>query len=144
MMKTTMPAMKMPMLAITIPKITATSHSRNGSRIRISIAPSPRTAKTAAAVLETLRSVSHRCSPAVILPRWAATGFLPIGIDETVGLQAPHQRINCAFPHIDPLREPAGDVVGVAIAPREQRQNAEFQHAFLQLNLDGFRHGQLQ
>jgi hypothetical protein len=78
---------------------------------------------------------------AIILARRTALGFHQIGLDLAVRLHAAHERVDRPFPHIDILGELAGDFVGVAVGLRQQGQHAQRQHAFLQLNFDGFRHG---
>ena len=77
----------------------------------------------------------------VIFARRAAAGFLQIGRDQPVILHPAHQGIDGAFAHAHRLGHAAGDVIGVVVAFGEQRQHAHLQHAFLQLDLQGLRHG---
>src|SRR5262249_61321439 len=52
-----------------------------------------------------------------------------------------HQRVDRSFTHADTGRERAGDLVGIALAAREQGKHAQFKCALLELNLiRGVRH----
>jgi len=76
----------------------------------------------------------------VIFARRAAARFLEVGLHQAIGLHAPHQGIDRAFTHADILRQPARDVVSVAVPAREQSEHAQVEHAFAQLDQQGFRH----
>jgi hypothetical protein len=76
----------------------------------------------------------------VIFARRAAARFLEVGLDQAVDLHAPHQGIDRAFTHADVLRQPARDVVGVAVPARQQGEHAHVEHAFAQLDQQRFRH----
>src|SRR5579872_5888473 len=78
---------------------------------------------------------------AIVFARRSGGGLDQIGLDQTVGLHPAHQRIDGALAHADRLGEPAGDLVGVAVAPRQQRQNAKIERPFFQLDVDGLGHG---
>jgi hypothetical protein len=76
----------------------------------------------------------------VVLARRPAARFLEVGLDQAVGLHAPHQGIDRAFTHADVLRQAAGDVVGVAVPLRQHRQHAQVEHALAQLHQQRIRH----
>src|SRR4029077_11625459 len=76
-----------------------------------------------------------RLGELIVLTRRTAARFLEVGLDQTVGLHAAHQRIDRAFTHADRLREATGDVVGIAVAASEHGEYAHVQDAFPQLHL---------
>jgi hypothetical protein len=82
-----------------------------------------------------------RLGELVVLARRAAARFLEIGLHQPIGLHAPHQGIDRAFTHADLGREPARDVVGIAILARQKGQHAQVEHAFTQLHQQRVRHG---
>src|SRR5579863_4451873 len=67
---------------------------------------------------------------AVVFTRRSRRGFDQIGVDVAFGLHAPHQRVDGALTHVDRFGKAAGDLIGVAVAAREQRQDAKVEHAF--------------
>ena len=77
---------------------------------------------------------------AIVFARRPGRRFDQIGFHLSVGLHPPHQRVDGALAHVDRVRQGRGDLIGIAVVPVQQGQDAKRQHPLLQLYLDCFRH----
>src|SRR5688572_27151110 len=84
---------------------------------------------------------ASRPRDAVVLARRTTVRFHEVCLHQSFRMQAAHEWIDRPLAHPDGHGQAARDVVGVAVFLREQLEYTQFEHALLELDVDGFCHG---